>query len=177
MQHACSVNSASARNVEGECRLCVKRKDVVRGMKVEEKALLAVCHAVSAGYANMVRRADGLQNAAGVFEGLRTVHDKAEPKQYCSSKHLRTLQGAIKQVEGLDGLSGKCNAQLKRLRNLLGMGAKEVQPKEAAQPKDVQEKDDSSKVKVKRKRDKDTASTDKQEKKSKKQEDLAQSQE
>ena len=110
----------------------------MRGMKLEEQVMLAVCHAVSAGYANMVRRTDGIQNAAALLEALHVVHDKAPAVTYCSSKHLRSLQGAITQVEALDGISGKSTAQLKRLRNLLQMGARQVRdeaPHEGARGK------------------------------------------
>lgn len=163
------MEATDGSNRECMCRLCAKRKEEVKGMQLEEQVMAAVCHAVSAGYANMVRRADGLQNAAGLFEGLHNMHNKCNPKQYCSSKRLRTLQGAIKQIEGLDGLSGKCTAQLKRLRNLLAMG----KAKDGAQTKDGQGQGDSSKVKVKRKRDKDSLGSTNKEKKTKKQKDLA----
>jgi hypothetical protein len=114
------------------CRLCSKRKAAVRALRLEDKSLLAVCHAVSAGYSNMSRRADALQNASALFEALRSLHDKSDPKQFCSSTHLRTLQVAIKQVEGLDGISKKCTGHLNRLRSLLGMNkAKEVKDAKA----------------------------------------------
>lgn len=146
------------------CRLCAKRKEVIRGMKLEDQVILTVCHAVSAGYANVGRRADGLQNAALLLDGLHNVHDKCFPKQYCSSKRLRTLQGAVKQVEGVDGLSGKCRAQLKRLRNLLGMGESHT---DTQQPQHAQEIQDIVKAKTKRKRDNASPAHGKQEKKSK----------
>ena len=143
-------------------------------MKLEEPALLAVCHAVSAGYANMARRADGIQNAAGLLEALCTLHDKAPADTYCCSKQLRTLRAAIKQVEGMEGLGGKSTAQLKRLRNLLGMGSREG----AEEVQGAEAKSASSKAKVKRKREKEAASGVKEEKKSpKKKTKSAQSQE
>jgi hypothetical protein len=158
--------------------LCAKRKEVVRELKLEEKVLHAVCHAVSAGHASMPRRADALQHAAGLFEGLHNLNGKSNPEQFCSSKQLRTLQVAIKQVEGLDDISGRCTAQLKRLRNLLGMGTE----KEAQKRVRTEVQAGSGKVKVKRKRDRDSVKSDQkpsEEKKEKlkKQKKLTQSQE
>lgn len=162
------------------CRLCAKRKEVIRGMKLEDQVALVLCHAVSAGYSNMPRRAEGLHDAAGLFDGLLMIHDRADPSTYCSSKHLKTISLALKQVEGLDGLTAKCKAHITRLNSLLqAKGPKEKSTKVDKSSKGDSVKDKSKeKVKRKREREKDPgAATVKDKTKKLKQKDLTQSQE